>query len=73
MKYKKENLLLKFIEEDIEWHRDINNQKYSEVTKEQAEWFIKGMEHSKTIIETVIKMGRDLKNENSKGIIRIKK
>ena len=48
------DLLIRVIDKEIEWSKDKENQKSSNITKEQAEWFVKGLEQSKIIIEKLL-------------------
>lgn len=41
------------IAKEIEWCVDVNNQCKCKVTKEQAEWFVKGLEQAVRLIDCV--------------------
>lgn len=45
-----EKKLLELIDAEISWCKDEKNRVDSDVTEEQAEWFIDGLEQSKLIV-----------------------
>lgn len=47
------NEVLKSIDKEIGWCSDIKNQEKNRISKMEAEWFIKGLEQAKSIIEVI--------------------
>lgn len=54
------DLLIEVIDDEIKWSKNKEYQANNNITEEQAEWFIKGLEQSKLIINKVIR----IKNES---------
>jgi hypothetical protein len=53
-----ENLMLKkdintVLNKEIEWSKDKNNQLKNDITDEQGEWFVKGLEQAKLLINSM--------------------
>ena len=44
------------INNEIQWCKDNKNQKDNNITLEQSEWFIKGLEQAKLLIDKVCKI-----------------
>lgn len=50
------DLLIEVIDDEIKWSKNKEHQANNNITEEQAEWFIKGLEQSKLIINKVIRI-----------------